>query len=189
VLARLSAPLVIVLIAAACSGGGTAATRSTGGGPTVPTATTLPDSGTVRLADGITYTVAAPHATLSLDNLTLRILGVAWKQRVSVAVVPPGTSIFAEFTVRITNGTAGSATVAATQIWLRNQLNHTFLAAATAQVPRQLVGMKLAPGQTVTGTLVFPLPGRQQGGLLVYRFGDTPASAKHVGIARYSTHP
>jgi FlaG/FlaF family flagellin (archaellin) len=186
VLTRLVTLLLIALAATACSGGGSSASGPTSSGPTVPSASTLPPSGTVKLADGIIYTVAAPGTNLSLDNLTLRILGVAWRKHVSVAVEPPGTSIFAQFTVRITNDTTETATVGATQIWLRNPLNHTFLAAATAVVPKQLIGASLAPGQATTGTLVFPLPGRQQGGLLVYRFGDTPASAKHVGIARFS---
>ncbi|MDX6523691.1 MAG: hypothetical protein QOI17_1204 [Gaiellales bacterium] len=188
-LTRLTTLLLIALAATACSGGAAgsfSASGPAGSGLTVPTASTLPPSGTVKLADGIIYTVAAPGTTLRLDNLTLRILSVAWRKHISVAVEPPGTSIFAQFTVRITNGTTDTATVGATQIWLRNPLNHTFLAAATAQVPKQLIGASLAPGQATTGTLVFPLPGKQQGGLLVYRFGDTPASAKHVGVARFT---
>jgi hypothetical protein len=48
-----------------------------------------------------------------------------------------------------------------------------------------LIGRQLQAGERTTGTLAFPLPGKQPGGLLVYRFGDTPAGARHVGIARY----
>ena len=168
-------------------GGSSSPSGPSSSGPSVPTATTLPPSGTVKLPDGITYTVAAPEQTLRLDNLTLRITGLDWRSSVPGAVGPPGTKLYAVFRVRLGNAsTTEPGTVSATQIWLRNTLNHTFLASGTAKVPRQLIGMTLSPGQTVTGTLVFPVPGKQQGGLLVYRFGDTPASAKHVGVARFS---
>ena len=47
--------------------------------------------------------------------------------------------------------------------------------------------MSIAPGQTATGTLVYPAPGRQNGNLLVYRFGDATdiADAMHVGLVGY----
>jgi hypothetical protein len=168
-------------------GGSSSSSGLASSGPSVPTAATLPPSGTVKLPDGITYTVAAPEQTLRLDNLTLRITGLDWRSSVPGAVGPPGTKLYAVFRVRLGNAsTTEPGTVSATQIWLRNTLNHTFLASGTANIPRQLIGMTLSPGQTVTGTLVFPVPGKQQGGLLVYRFGDTPASAKHVGVARFS---
>ena len=181
---RISALLALVLAAAACGGG------SSGGdsapvshGP--PVVSTLPPSGTVRLSDGIVYTVAKPGTTLHLDNLTLRIVAMHWSSHVSVQVTPPGTRVYAVFTVTIGNQTSSAAVVQSTQIWLRNTLNHTFLAAAGADAPHPLIGRSVQPGQRATGTLVFPLPGRMQGGLLVYRFGDRPATAKHVGIARY----
>ena len=149
------------------------------------TATSLPASGTVRLSDGVVYTVAAPGSTLQLDNLTLRIDGLRWTRNVSVPVTPPGTRTFAVFTVTMTNTGEGTATVLPTQIWLRNDGNRPFLAAAGADVPRPLIGSQLPPGQPVRGTIVFPLPAKLAGGLLVYRFGDLPAKAPHVGIARY----
>jgi Domain of unknown function (DUF4352) len=184
---RLTGLLVIALLAASCMGGGGSSAGSTASSSSVPTGTTLPQSGTVKLPDGVVYTVAAPGETLRLDNLTLRIAGVSWRSSVPGAVGPPGTKLYAVFKVRLGNGsTTQPGTVAPTQIWLRNTLNHTFLASGTAKVPNQLVGMTISPGQTVTGSLVFPVPGKQQGGLLVYRFGDTPASAKHVGVARFS---
>jgi hypothetical protein len=182
---RISALLALVLAAAACGGG------SSGGdsapvshGP--PVVSTLPPSGTVRLSDGIVYTVAKPGTTLHLDNLTLRIVAMHWSSHVSVQVTPPGTRVYAVFTVTIGNQTSSAAVVQSTQIWLRNTLNHTFLASGTAKVAGQLIGKTLGPGESVTGSLVFPVPGKQQGGLLVYRFGDTPAKATHVGIARFS---
>jgi hypothetical protein len=184
VLLRLTALVAILLATAACSGGSSGAT-SAGSGPSAPTATVLPASGTAKLSDGITYTVAAPGTTLRLDNLALRIIGLSWEKHVPVTVTPPGTRTFAVFTVSVTNGGNQAATVQPTQVWLRTMLNHTYLAAPGANTPRPLIGRQLQAGERVTGTLAFPLPGRQQGGLLVYRFGDTPAGARHVGIARY----
>jgi hypothetical protein len=173
-------------MAAGCMGGGGSSSGSTAGSSSVPTATTLPPSGTAKLPDGIVYTVAAPEQTLRLDNLTLRIVEMQWRTSVAGTVAPPGTRLYGVFRVRLGNTSTAAGTVTPTQIWLRNTLNHTFLASGAAQVPHQLIGMTIAAGQTVTGTLVFPVPGKQQGGLLVYRFGDTPAKAKHVGVARFS---
>jgi len=182
---RLTALLAIVLASAACSGGSSSAATSAGSGPSAPAATVLPASGTVKLSDGITYTVAAPGTTLRLDNLALRITGLRWEKHVPVTVTPPGTRIFAVFAVAITNNSNQVATVEATQVWLRTTLNHTYLAAAGANTPRPLIGRQLQASERTVGTVAFPLPGRQPGGLLVYRFGDTPAGARHVGIARY----
>src|SRR6476661_4733462 len=84
---RLTALLAIVLATTACSGGSSGAT-SAGSGPSAPTATVLPASGTVKLSDGITYTVAAPGATLRLDNLALRIVGLRWEKHVPVTDAP-----------------------------------------------------------------------------------------------------
>jgi uncharacterized protein DUF4352 len=181
---RLTALLAMVLVAAACSGGSSAS--SSGGGATSgpPVATTLPGSGTVRLSDGKTYTVAAPGQTLQLDNLGLKIRSLSWQKNVSVKYKPPGTSTYAVFTVTMENRGDQAETVQPTQIWLRSTVNHAYLA-ADADVPRPLIGKQLQPASKATGTLVFPLPGKLDGGLLVYRFGDTPAGAKHVGIARY----
>src|SRR3954449_7566472 len=181
---RLTALLAILLATTACSGGSSGA-PSAGSGPSAPAATVLPASGTVKLSDGITYTVAAPGTTLRLDNLALRIMGLRWEKQVPVTVAPPGTRIFAVFTVAITNNSNQTATVEPTQVWLRTTLNYTYLAAAGANTPRPLVGRQLREGERAIGTLAFALPGRQPGGLLVYRFGDTPAGARHVGLARY----
>ena len=69
---RLTTLLAVALAVAACSSGSSPSSPSpTSSG--APVATTLPASGTVRLSDGITYTVAAPGRTLHLDNVTLRI--------------------------------------------------------------------------------------------------------------------
>ena len=178
----------MLLAAAACSGGGSASaghpTSSTA--PTVPTADALPRTGTVKLSDGVIYTVVAPGATLKLDNVTLRIDKVEWLKHLSVAVPPPpGTRVFAVFTVTVDNRSSEDATLGLAQIWLRNEGNRPFLAAGQADVPHPLVGASLPAGETITGTLVFPLPAKLAGGLLVYRLGDLPATAKHVGIARY----
>ncbi len=186
---RLTSPLALLLLAAACSSGGSSPSSPGTTVATVPTATTLPPSGTVKLSDGVTYTVVAPGTTLKLDNITLRIDRLRWLKHVDVTFNPPGTRLYAVFTVTITNLSGGDVTLAPTQIWLRNSANRPFLAAGLAGqtgLPRALMGAKLLAGAPVTGTLVFPLPGKLSGGLLVYRLGDLPATAKHVGIARYS---
>jgi hypothetical protein len=184
---RLIATLAMLLLAAACSGGGSASggTPATSSAPSVPTAETLPRSGTVKLSDGIIYTVVAPGATLKLDNVTLRINHVAWSRHISVAAEPPGTRIYGVFSVTVGNRSDQDVTLGLTQIWLRNEGNRPFLAAGQAGVPTPLVGAALPAGGTVTGTLVFPLPSKLEGGLLLYRLGDLPATAKHVWIARY----
>jgi hypothetical protein len=180
------APLAVLLLAAACSGGGSASSTPAGStAASVPTAATLPPHGTVKLSDGVIYTVVAPGATLKLDNVTLRIDNLRWDKSVSVPITPPGTRVYAVFTVTVINLSGGDTTLSPTQIWLRNEGNRPFLAAGRAAVPRPLVGAALPAGGSVTGTLVFPLPAKLAGGLLVYRLGDLPATAKHVGIARY----
>jgi hypothetical protein len=184
-LLRLTALLAVAIAGTACSHGSSSSSPpASSHGP--PVVSTLPASGTVKLSDGKIYTVAAPGATLHLDNLKLHINKVGWNHHIDVGVTPPGTRIYAVFSVDVSNLTTSAQAISAIQIWLRNTLNHTFLASATAKVPDPLIGRSVQPGQTVTGDLVFPLPGRMQGGLLVYRFGDTPAKATHVGIARYS---
>jgi len=89
--------------------------------------------------------------------------------------------------VTLTNTSGANQTVAPTQIWLLDSKNHAFFASPTAKVGHPLVGTSLAPGQTTTGTLVYPTPGRQTGNLLVYRFADATriARARHVGLVRY----
>jgi hypothetical protein len=183
---RLVALLLLALLAAGCMGGGGSSSGSTARSSSTPTATALPPSGTAKLPDGIVYTVAAPGQTLRLDNLTLRIVEMSWRTSVPGAIAPPGTRLYAVFRVRLGNTGTEAGTVTPTQLWLRNTINHTFLASGSAKVAHQLIGMTVQAGQTVTGSLVFPVPGKQQGGLLVYRFGDTPAKAKHVGVARFS---
>jgi len=184
----MTAPLALLVVAAACSGGGSTGGDHGGatGAPPVPTADTLPQSGTVKLSDGVIYTVVGPGSTLKLDNVTLHIDQLVWRKRVSVPIKPPGTRIYAVFTITVGNLTGDGVVLPLTQIWLRNEGNRPFLAAGRAGVPDQLVGAMLPAGKTVTGTLVFPLPSKLAGGLLLYRLGDLPATAKHVGIARYA---
>ena len=81
----------MLLVAAACSGGGSASGGhpATSTAPSVPTVDTLPRTGTVRLSDGVIYTVVAPGTTLKLDNVTLRIDSVEWRRHVSVAADRP----------------------------------------------------------------------------------------------------
>jgi hypothetical protein len=175
--------LAAVLAASGCSGGGSGASA---GSNTAPPSSTLPRSGTVTYTDGKVYTVAPLGSTLVLDDISVKVAGVAWTKRID-APLPPGTTIFGVVRMTITNTSTATQTVAPTQIWLLDSKNHAFLASATAEVGRSLIGMSLGPGQSATGQLVFPAPGRETGNLLVYRFADATkiAQAHHVGLIRY----
>jgi Domain of unknown function (DUF4352) len=180
---RRTALLVAAALAAAgCSGGGSASAGSN----TAPPSSTLPVSGTVTYKDGKVYTVAPLGSTLELDDVAVKVDGVAWTKAIE-APLPPGTSIFGVVRLTLTNRSNATQTVSATQIWLLDPKNRAFLASAAAKVEHPLVGASLGPGQSATGTLVFPAPGRQKGNLLVYRFADATdiAHAQHVGLVRY----
>jgi hypothetical protein len=173
----------LALAAAGCSGGGSG---SSAGSDTAPPSSTLPVSGTVTYKDGKVYTVAPLGKTLVLDDLSLTVDAIAWTTHVD-ARLPPGARTFAVVQVTVTNTSDVAQTVSPTQIWLLDAGNHAFLASAGAKVGHPLLGRSLAPGESATGTLVFPTPGRETGNLLVYRFADAThiVGAKHVGLIRY----
>lgn len=175
--------LAAALAAAGCSGGGAA---TSGGSNTAPPSSTLPVSGTVTYTDGKVYTVAPLGSKLVLDDVSVKVDGIEWTRNVD-APLPPGTTVFGVVRLTLTNTSGVAQTVAPTQIWLLDSKNHAFFASPTAQVDHPLVGMSIAPGQSATGTLVYPAPGRQKGNLLVYRFADAThiAEARHVGLVRY----
>jgi hypothetical protein len=176
---------VVTLTLAGCAGSG----GGTSNGPaSAPPASTLPTSGTVTYTDGRVYTVAPLHTALRLDDVVVRVRSVVWRPAVKVGFKPPGTTTYGLVTLTITNLTHTSQKVALTQIWLRNAAGAPYLAAATASVPRNLLGLPILPGKSVTGTLVYPAPQRETGYLLVYRFADAKAIAKagHVGLLAYS---
>jgi Domain of unknown function (DUF4352) len=174
----------VALCLAACGGGG----GSSSAPATAPRVSTLPTSGTVTYTDGRVYTVAPVHTTLRLDDINVRVQSVTWQRSVKVGFRPPGTRMFALVRLTVTNLTHATQRVALTQIWLRNAAGAPYLAAAVASVPRNLLTLPIAPGKAVTGTLVYPVPQRETGYLLVYRFGDAKAiaKAKHVGLLAYS---
>jgi hypothetical protein len=176
--------LVIAAAAAAgCSGGSSSAsTRSAASsGPPVPTAQTLPPTGTAKLPDGRIYTVAAPGTTLKLDDISLYVDGIKWRHHAGSAPAPPGTRVYAVARVTVGNPGAADQKVGPTQIWLLAG-STPFLAAGGG-----LIGRTVPAGGKVSGLLTFPLPRKTSGGLLVYRFADAAAIAKatHVGVARY----
>lgn len=178
-----AAALAVVLLAAGCSGGGSSGSA---GSDTAPPSSTLPVSGTVTYKDGKVYTVAPLGAKLALDDVSVKVDGVEWVDRLG-APLPPGTTIFGVVRLTVTNTSGVAQTVTPTQIWLLDPQNHAFLASAAAQVDHPLIGMTIAPGKSATGTLAFPAPGREKGNLLVYRFADSTAiaHAHHVGLVRY----
>jgi hypothetical protein len=171
------------LVAAGCSGGGSGGSA---GSNTAPPSSTLPTSGTVTYTDGKVYTVAPLGGKLVLDDVSVRVGGVAWSKGLG-APLPPGTTIFGVVRLTVTNTSDVAQTIAPTQIWLLDSKNHAFLASPAAQVDHPLVGITLGPGQSATGTLAFPAPARETGNLLVYRFADATriARAQHVGLVRY----
>jgi hypothetical protein len=179
-------PLVAasLCLAGCASGGGGSST----GPKTPPPSSTLPTSGTVTYTDGRVYTVAPQGRVLRLDDISVQVRSVIWRRSVKVGFKPPGTKIFGLVTLRIGNLTRSRQQVGLTQIWLRDAGGDPFLASARASVPRNLLTMPIPPAGTVTGTLVYPVPRRESGYLLVYRFGDAKAiaKAKHVGLLRYS---
>jgi hypothetical protein len=181
-------PLLALLLASACSGGGNASSGSppASSGPDVREVDQLPDEGTVRY-NGRIYTVAAPRTTLELDDVSLRIDSFGWAKNVPVQVEPPGTAAFGVFQVTITNMSSDDVTLRPTQIWLLDSGNHPFIPAAGAEVGNLLVGKVLPAGGTVKGTLVYAVPKRLSGGLLLYRLADADgiATAEHVGLLRY----
>jgi hypothetical protein len=175
--------VVAVLAGAGCAGGSSA---SSAGSNTAPPSSTLPVSGTVTYTDGKVYTVAPLGSKLTLDDVSVKVDGIEWTRALD-APLPPGTTVFGVVRVALTNTSRVTQTVAPTQIWLLDSKNHAFLASAAAHVDHPLVGTTLGPGQSATGMLVYPAPGRQKGNLLVYRFADATdiAHATHVGLVRY----
>jgi hypothetical protein len=183
---RLVALTVLAVTLAGCAGSGGGGTSN--GPASAPPASTLPTSGTVTYTDGRVYTVAPLHTALRLDDVVVRVRSVAWRPSVKVGFKPPGTTTYGVVTLTVTNLTHTSEKVALTQIWLRNAAGAPYLAARTASVARNLFGLPIPAGKSVTGTLVYPAPQRETGYLLVYRFGDAKAiaKAKHVGLLAYS---
>jgi hypothetical protein len=153
----------------------------------VPHATTLPTSGTVQLPDGRVYTVAAEGTPLVLDDIQVKLRSMKWVGSAGVSNPAPGTRAYAVLSLDVQNLTGTAQTIPVTQFWLLDAAMQEYLPQAKTNVPRPLVGMKVAPGVTVHGTLVFATPRRfAVGSLLVYRFADAAsvAHAKHVGILR-----
>jgi uncharacterized protein DUF4352 len=187
--------LVLVLVAAClagCGSGGDSATGSSG----PKRVATLPTSGTVTYTDGRVYTVAPLGSVLHLDDIDVKVRGVAWKPKVDLGSVagvaikpPPGTRTFGVVTLTVTNKSRRPERLGVTQIWLRNAAGSPYLASATARVPDNLLRMPIPAGKSVTGALVFPTPQEETGYLLVYRFDDSKAIAKasHVGLLRYAS--
>jgi Domain of unknown function (DUF4352) len=175
--------LVAAVVAAGCSDGGAGSSAPS---DTAPPSSTLPHSGTVTYTDGKVYTVAPLGSKLVLDDISVKVDGIEWTKAID-APLPPGTTIFGVVRVTITNTSKAAQTVAPTQIWLLDSKNHAFLASAAAHPGGALIGLALAPGQSGTGTLVFPAPRRETGNLLVYQFADATriAQAHHVGLVRY----
>ena len=132
------------LVAAGCSGGG--GSGGSAGSNTAPPSSTLPVSGTVTYTDGKVYTVAPLGAKLVLDDVSVKIDGVAWSHGVG-APLPPGTTIFGVVRLTITNSSDVAQTLTPTQIWLLDSKNHAFLASVAAQVrPVLLPSMTVVPG-------------------------------------------
>jgi hypothetical protein len=181
---RAAAILAAAALAAGCSGGDSA---GSGGSNTAPPSSTLPRSGTVTYTDGKVYTVAPLGSTLVLDDVSVKVAGIEWAAAIGGASLPPGTTIFGVVRVTVTNTSDATQTIAPTQIWLLDSKNRAFISSAAAHVRHPVVGKSLGPGQSATGSLVFPAPRRETGNLLVYRFADATdiAHAHHVGLVRY----
>jgi Domain of unknown function (DUF4352) len=189
---RLVALVAVAACLAGCASSGGSSTGSSG----PRRVATLPTSGTVTFTDGRVYTVAPLGTLLRLDDIDVRVRGVAWKRKVDLGSVagvavkpPPGTRTFGVVTLTVTNRSSRPQRLGVTQIWLRNAAGSPYLASATARVPDNLLRMAIPPGRSVTGALVYPTPREETGYLLVYRFDDSRAIAKasHVGLLRYAS--
>ena len=153
----------------------------------MPHASTLPASGTVQLPNGTVYTVAAKGTSLVLDDIKVTLRTMRWVKSAGVSNPAPGTQAYAVVSLSVQNLSATAHTIPVTQFWLLDAGLHEYVAQARTNVPRPLVGMKVEPGVTVHGTLVYGTPRRfAVGMLLVYRFADAArvAHATHVGILR-----
>jgi hypothetical protein len=183
---RLVLVLAAALLAAGCSSGGGGSSAGPAGPPVV---SQLPTSGTVRYkGDGRVYTIAPLGRILRLDDIDVQVHSVTYVRSVKVAFTPPGTKTYAVVKLTITNVSKKRQVIGPTQIWLRNANGFPYLAAQTTSVPKNLLTTPIPAGAAVTGTLVFPVPARETGYLLVYRFADAKAiaKAKHVGLVKYS---
>jgi Domain of unknown function (DUF4352) len=183
---RAAALLVIAAYLSGCSSGGSGSGAGSDA-DTAPPSSTLPTSGTVTYTDGRIYTVAPIGRVLRLDDITVQVDRVAWKRSVKGGFSPPGTKLYGLVTLTVANLTHASQQVRLTQIWLRDSAGNPHLASSGAEVPRNLLHVHIGAGRSATGTLVFPVPRRESGYLLVYRFADAKAIAKarHVGLLRY----
>jgi hypothetical protein len=176
---------MLACLAAGCGDtGGAASTAPTPASSALnaPAATSLPREGTVRLPDKKIWTVVAPGKRLQLDDLVVVVQRVEWKQGAGSATATLGSKVHAVVTVSVRNTGSADAAVSPTQMWLYDTRNVAHLAAAGG-----LIGQTVPAGGVVTGRLVFPMPAKTAGGLLVYSFADATAiaKAKHVGLARY----
>jgi hypothetical protein len=188
---RIAALVAVAACLAGCAAGGSSSTGSSG----PRRVATLPTSGTVTFTDGRVYTVAPLGSVLRLDDIAVKVQGVAWKRKVDLGSVagvavkpPPGTKTFGVVRLTVTNRSTRPERLGVTQIWLRNAAGSPYLASATARVPNNLLRTPIPAGKSVTGALVYPTPREETGYLLVYRFDDSKAIAKarHVGLLRYA---
>jgi Domain of unknown function (DUF4352) len=188
---RIAALVAVAACLAGCASGGSSQTGSSG----PRRVATLPTSGTVTFTDGRVYTVAPLGSVLHLDDIEVKVQGVAWKPKVDLGSVggvaikpPPGTRTFGVVTLTVTNRSNRPERLGVTQIWLRNAAGSPYLASATARVPDNLLRTRIPAGRSVTGALVYPTPREETGYLLVYRFDDSKAiaEARHVGLLRYA---
>jgi uncharacterized protein DUF4352 len=177
--------LLLACLAAGCGDSGSSGQTTGAGGSSqlsAPAATSLPREGTVTLPDKRVWTVVGPGKPLQLDDIVLVVRRVTWKQGAGAANATLGSKVHATATVTITNSGREDAAISPTQLWLYDSRNVAHLAA-----PGGLIGRPVPAGGRVTGRVVFPMPGKTAGGLLVYSFADAAAIAKatHVGLARY----
>ena len=132
--------------------------------------------------------MAKPGATLSVGDISVKMLKMQWERQPGVKHAIPGTRIYAVVSLRVTNNGAVAGTVTPTQFWLLDVLHREYLAAAQNDVPNPLIGKKVAPGKSVNGTLVFGVPRKLTAGfVLAYQFKDAKSIAKatEVGLLQF----
>jgi hypothetical protein len=170
---------LLAVLLAGCAGGGEAG--GTGAAAPAADASTAASGASAPAVvvggDERTYEVATAPAPLRLDDIAVRVLDVRLRPRDDVVAPPPGTVVYARLRLAVRNLGDRTRRVLPTQLWLLDTAGNTYLAGTTHD-DDALVGRRVAPGATVRGTIVFPLPTRRAATLLVYRFADAAAIAR-----------
>ncbi len=170
--------IALAAVLAGCSGGGSGSSGST-----------TSSASTTGVAPSQKAVVAKPGTTLSVGDISVKMLKMQWERQPGVKHAIPGTRIYAVVSLRVTNNGTAAGTVTPTQFWLLDVLHREYLAAAKNDIPNPLVGQEgRARARASNGTLVFGVPRKLTAGfVLAYQFKDAKSIAKatEVGLLQF----